>query len=173
MPCPTQRDSGFTLIELLIVVAIVSIVAAIATAGLLRSRATANEVSAIASLKSTVVAQKAYAASCGSGAYASSYVVLGTPPGVGDAFISQDLGSAVNPIKDGFQYVLGVGAGSVPGPTDCTGTPTITAYYASASPLSPTMGSRAFAVNRNALIWQRLGPLAPTEPFGPPATPIQ
>jgi len=166
-------DDGFTLIELLIVVAMVSILAALSTAGLLRSRNTANEVSAIASLKASVIAQKAYAASCGVGGYASDYVVLGTPPGGSEGFISSDLGSSVTPVKSGFQYSMVSGAGSGAGPNDCLGRPTITAYYASAVPLSVNTGARAFAVNRSAMVWQRVGLLAPTEPFGAPATPIQ
>ena len=71
-----RRDQGFTLIELLIVVAIISIIAAIAVPGLLRARATANETSAVVTLRETVKAQVAYSTTCGAGNFAVSYVVL-------------------------------------------------------------------------------------------------
>ena len=168
-----DRDNGFTLIELLIVVAIISILAGLATAGLLRSRMTANETSAIASLRVVATSQKLYATSCGGGAYATTFIVLGTPPGGGQAFISPDLGSAMNPIKSGYNFKLAAGAGSGPGPMDCFGQPTNSAYYASATPLATNTGSRAFAVNANSALWQMMGAVAPTEPFGAPATPIR
>jgi prepilin-type N-terminal cleavage/methylation domain-containing protein len=170
-----MNDKGFTLIELLIVVTIVSIVTAIAAPGLLRARMTANEASAIASLKVTTTAQATYASSCGSGAYASSFPVLGTPPpGSAEGFVSADLGSVATPSKTGYGFAMGAGIVSAAGPMDCNGNATVTAYYASATPHTfNTTGARAFAVNTAATIWQAFAAAPPAEPFGAPATPVR
>ena len=168
------RDAGFTLIELLIVVGIIAVITALAAAGLLRSKAAANEASAIGSIRVTSSGQKAYAVACGRGAYAPSYLVLGaSPPTGGGGFISEDLGGALNPMKAGYRFSLTAGAGSTAGPTDCNGGPTITAFYATAVPLSVVSGARSFAVNVNGTIWQLKGGSAPTEPFSAPAYPVQ
>ncbi len=172
--CP---EKGFTLVELVVVVAVVSVIAAIAVPGLLRSRMTANETSAIASLRLTSTAQVAYSASCGGAAFATSFEVLATPPsGTSAPFISNDLGRPAPFVKSGYTLDFLPGAGSIAGPPDCNGTATLTAFYASAVPQSPGMtGTRAFAINNGKTVWQNTAGVAPGEPFttSPTVAPIQ
>jgi type IV pilus assembly protein PilA len=55
-----RKQKGFSLIELLIVVAIILVIAAVAIPNLLRSRMSANEASAIASMRSVITSEIVY-----------------------------------------------------------------------------------------------------------------
>jgi len=139
-----RKQKGFSLIELLIVVAIILIIAAIAIPNLLRAKISANESSAVNSIRVINSAMISYASSYPTVGYASSLAVLGgitpcTPSSTTACLIDSVLAGGN---KSGYTFTA-VGAGGPPA----------TAYYATGVPASLNQtGIRSFCSFEDGVI---------------------
>lgn len=148
---------GFTLIELLIVIMLIGVLAALVAPFLVAAKASANEASAIGTLRALNSGQTAFSTVCGRGAYTLSLATLVT-----EQFASADID--ITP-KSGYTFALAPGLGSAAGVPDCAGDPTQTGYYFTAEPLTDNTGRRAFATAQGGAVWQDTSGVAPPEPF--------
>lgn len=137
-----RREKGFSLIELLIVVAVILIIAAIAIPSLMKSRISANEASAVASVRAVTTAQTAYQIAYPNLGFADTLTKLSTPAAgtpVGPNAAGQldwVLGCATQPCgKSGYNFEI----------ANASGSPTITQYDVFGTPILPgRTGVRGF-----------------------------
>jgi type IV pilus assembly protein PilA len=155
-----KKNDGFTLIELMIVMAIIVTLASVAISNVGRLRQSANEASAIVSIRAINSAETTYAASCGGGGYATTLTALGLAPAGGVAFISPDLGVANPAIKSGYTVtVMGLSAATTvmaaANTCNAAATDALTGYHVTAVPVTVgTTGQRSFASDNRGTIYQ-------------------
>jgi type IV pilus assembly protein PilA len=155
---------GFSLIELLIVVAIILIIAAIAIPNLLRARISANESSAVHTVRTVTTAEIQYQSTYAAEGFApglsnlgpSATGACGTPSSAQACLIDNGVASGT---KTGYVFVAGTTSAGVP----------YTAFEEGGDPLSPSTGNRSFCAVEDAVV--RVSSTDPATPiFGTACT---
>jgi type IV pilus assembly protein PilA len=164
-----RKQQGFSLIELLIVVAIILIIAAIAIPNLIRARMSANEASAVGSVRSINSAEISYNAAYSDLGFATTLSFLGGPAGAtcvpstsSGCFVDSSLSTGTT---SGYVFALTIGSSPAVGAI-------VPSYSISATPVTPNQtGTRYFCSFEDAVV--RSSTALPTLPCDTTTTALQ
>jgi type IV pilus assembly protein PilA len=158
--CSVASQRGFSLIELLIVVAIILIIAAISIPNLMKAKMTANEASAVESVRTITTAENAYAATCPATGFSATLVELNTGAicAAGQNVLDNILGASDPSFKSGYQFTYtSTAVGGIN-----------TAFTITALPITVgATGQRGFHSDQTDVIRYSLSGIAPTNASSP------
>jgi type IV pilus assembly protein PilA len=145
-----RKPRGFSLLEMLIIVAIILVIAALAVPNLLRSKMSANEASAVSSLRTLNSACVSYSTTWTGFPLALSYLGPGKPPTTTAADLVDSVLAAGTKAGYTITYVSGPPIGGQ-----------VRTYTLSASPsVVGQTGSRYFFTDQTGVIRQNMGATA-------------
>ena len=159
-----RKQKGFSLIELLIVVAIILIIAAIAIPNLIKSKISANEASAVSSLRTINTAQVTFATAFPNAGFAKALTQLGpntagatTNNETGDNLIDAVLAAASSSSsagKSGYFFLLSAANDNSTAGYNSDGKSGINYDYGSAAQALKigTTGNRAFHSDNSGVL---------------------